>query len=352
MKIDKEKAESIFGKLVGAYVRKEYPYDQPEAVPPQVKENLPSSLEFGSKEHACFLFAACYWMRGGIKSHTAFRQLTRLYKYDPDMFLPEKIRSYSDLKVSPGLKRSYISNLMTVDFSAFGLGFNAEEISDAWEKNWIKMNKLWGGDPRNILKDVSTYEDAYEEACERIQNKGKSGFIGFQEKMVSMLIYFYMDAGILDRWNFPIPVDFHVLRTIFSHEIAKVEPWETNGNGFYTKKVLDEIRELFKNYCEEHKVDPLILCDAVWLFSGLMCIKHMGNKSVIGKRHGRRTEISEIKSWSKSHTRACENTCGSCIIRDTCELCVPSAVYYRGGKVVQRGQRTGSPQLNFFVSSD
>jgi hypothetical protein len=331
MNIDRKKAERIFWRLLDAYRRKEPPYDQPDAIPPQVRENIPASLIWGSREHALFLFAVCYWMRGGIKSNTAIRQLARLYDTTPQIFLPEH---------APFL----VEDILATAFRSVGLGFNADEIAGMWRENLIKIAARWEGDPRNIFHGISTYE----EACERIQNKGGEGFRSFQEKMVSMLTYFYMDAGIVDRWHFPVPVDFHVLRTMFAHEIVVADQSEFNGNGFYTKPILAAVRNLFQSYCMDNNVDPVTLCEAVWLHSGLMCNQHPGNQSVVGGRHGRKTELWPVPRWSLMQTRTFERTCAVCVVNATCRWCVPSAEYYIRGRIILREERDTPPQQQLF----
>lgn len=304
------------------YLMKKYPYDLPEATPPQIRENLPRGLVWGSRQHACFLFTLCYWMRGGIDSHTAIRALTRLYEAIPSIF-------------DPGNELLYSSADLPAEFKKVGLGYNASEIASAWRENWRKIVTEWGSDPRNLFKGISTYE----EACARIQRRGKSGFKGFQEKMVSMLTYFYMDAGIIDRWHFPVPVDFHVLRIVFSNEIIVAETENASANGFYTKRVLGAIRDLFMWYCREYSVDPLTLCEAIWLYSRMQCSKHPGNISKVGGRQGRKTPVYAAKTWSKSQTRAFERTCGVCPLQNSCRWCIPSAKYYIQGRLERRGYR-------------
>ncbi len=337
MKINTRKATEIFNSLVNSYVERTYPFNKPEATPPQTRENLPSNIIWGSRGHALFLFTLCYWMRGGIDSHTAVRQLAKLYQAEPQLFLPENNEKLNPAKVTEASKK-------------FGLGFNAEEIGLAWKKNLARIQGLYNGDPRRIFQGLSTYD----EACERIQNKGKNGFLGFQEKMVSMLTYFFMDAGMVDKWNFPIPVDFHVLRIVFANEIITAEKEEANGNGFYTKPVLLAVREICLNYCIEKGVDPLILCEAVWLFSKLMCNRHPGNESEVGGRHGRKTELSPIKRWTASQSQSYVAACGSCVIESTCMHCVPSAAYYISGKIILRERRESPKQglLSFSTNKE
>lgn len=332
IRVDRKMAVWVFDRLVDARIRRQYPYNLPKAIPPQVPENLPRLLTWGSREHALFLFALCYWMRGGIESDTATRALTRVYNMVPDMFLPEHEPSFD-----PATFETILSEV--------GLGFNKAQIARLWKKNLAKIGAEWDGDPRTLFTGISTYE----EACERIQNKGGRGFGGFQEKMVSMLTYFYMDAGMVDRWNFPAPVDFHCLRIVFAHRILTAGRRDRNRNGFYTKPVLATVRALLHDYCAERGVDPVILCEALWIYSRIMCSEHPGNTSIVAKaRKGRKTKITPIPRWTISQTQMYERTCRGCVVQDTCRHCIPSASYYVGGKVVLRGERDAPPQESLF----
>ncbi len=71
--VDERALDRVFGELVGLYNGGDFPFDQPVMVLPQDTRHLPKTLEPGSREHALFLFHACYWMRGGIDSNVAFR---------------------------------------------------------------------------------------------------------------------------------------------------------------------------------------------------------------------------------------------------------------------------------------
>ncbi len=336
IRVDKKMAVWIFDRLVDARIRMHYPYNLSKATPPQVPENLPRSLTRGSKEHALFLFALCYWMRGGIESDTATRQLAALYDFAPNIFLPE-----CAAKMYPCVLRGL--------FRFAGLTFNADQIAHLWKANAKKLAEEWGGDPRTIFSGI----DTYEEACARIQNKNGKGFGGFQEKMVSMIIYFFMDAGMIDRWNFPPPVDFHCLRIVFASKIVRASTRDRTRNGFYTKPVLATVRELLREYCAERNVDPVILCEALWIHSRIMCAEHPGNMSMVSKtRKGRRTKITPVPRWTAAQARAYERTCRVCPIEDVCTFCIPSAHYYIGGMLQMRCVRDAPPQQSLFSILD
>jgi hypothetical protein len=348
MKIDKKKAVLVFGRLMNAYDTQRYPFDLPEAIPPQVKENLPTAMVWGSREHACFLFVLCYWMRGGIDSHVATKTLAKLYSACPEMFLPEKVLSFDAQLPLPGMESIVAMKAVYRLIRSIGLAFNAESIARGWIENYEKILRDYRGDPRQLFQSITTFE----EACVRIQNRGKQGFTGFQEKMVSMLTYFYMDAGILDRWNFPIPVDFHVLRTVFANQIALPEKGDASNNGFYTKEILEAIRRLSLWYCAEYNVDPIRLCEALWLHSRLMCDKLPANRSDVGGRQGRNTPVSASTISTEAQLRMFQKTCNVCVIQGTCKHSIPSAHYYIGGKLVIRGEREVPPQGHLFPMID
>jgi hypothetical protein len=77
----------------------------------------------------------------------------------------------------------------------------------------------------------------------------------------------------------------------------------------------------------------------------MMCSEHPGNMSIVSKRRkGRKTKITPVRRWTAAQARTYERTCRICPIKDTCKSCIPSAVYYIGGKVSLRGERDAPPQ--------
>jgi len=340
----RKRAEAVFGRLLQALQDKEYPYNLPWVTPPQARENLPPSLKLGTREHALFLFCACYYMRGGIESYVAIRALAEIYERYPMLFLPERIDDWQKEKISDILR-------------SVGLGFQASEISRNWVLNFRRLRDEWWSDPTELLRGVKSYKAA----CARIKNNGKKkarhrGFYGFQGKMVSMLIYFLMDAGFVDRFHFPIPVDFHVLRVVFANRLITTghAPSELNGNGLYIEAVLASVRRLVYRYCRRHRVNPVRLCDAVWLLSYALCAQYPGNLSTTDKKKkGRKTRIDAVPLvWSPAQVRTYERSCGRCPVQRTCTYAIPSANYYIQGKLVIRGPRKTPPQQHLFLDKD
>lgn len=334
MRANQEKLDLVLNRLMSAFDNGQYPFDKLWARTPQIPENMPKNLILSSREHALFLFCLCYYMRGLIDSITAIKLLAKLYENEPDIFIPEKAAQKNPREITELLK-------------AAGLGVRSEEIGRFWIENFKMLIRHWNGNPIKLLEGVKTYE----EACERIKNKSikknrlenqNSGFFGFQEKMVSMLIYFLVDAGFVDPFHFPPPVDFHVLRIMFSHEILILDDDE-NGSGY--KKITDRARELLSCYILKHGICPLKMCEGMWIISRTLCEQHPGNSSNMGKRRGRKTEIKPILiTWNKSQKNSYFRSCGFCPIEETCKYNIPSANYYNQGKITIRSVRQKPPQ--------
>jgi hypothetical protein len=335
--IDWARAERVFGSALEALEDHRYPYNRVE--PPQVAEKLPPSLSWGGVKHACFLFCSCHHMRGGIKSETAFKILGRLFEDDPHMFSPEAVATDAG---------RYTPAFITAVLRKAALGYKAEEIGRGWVYNLTKLHRFWNGDPVMLVRGVANYE----ELCVRIMH-GKEpsedsphGFFGFREKMVSMLVYFLMHGGFMDPLVFPVPVDFHVLRILVAHEVLVCD---ISGNG-YLKGLQDGAREVTLGYCVKHGVDPLKLCDALWLLSSTLCQWNPGNRTrIIGQRSGRKTRTEPTPVyWDPAQIAGYRRSCGSCPVESTCRWNVPAASYYIQGRIVVRGPREKSPQLFLF----
>lgn len=365
MRINKARFDELVGTLLRAFLTKEWPYNLPGATAPQIPVNMPKTLKLtgqrtGEEKRrlALYLFHACYYMRGGIQSDIAFRSLSRLFDSHLYFFLPEKRNSFSVKELTEQLQRhglgfntgvgsrphildqAHLFGNRAESVAPGRNGMNRMTIPKQWMINLERLADRWSGNPLDILRDVVEYE----EACTRIANDGKgNGFIGFQEKMVSMLIYFLMDAGFVDPWNFPLPVDFHVLRFIFEHEILTHAPRE-NGSGLFTATAKKAIRELSVDYCRRHpETDPLHLTEIIWIWSRELCSEHAGNQSIVGQRNGRKTKIDPVPKWDAQQMRAFDRTCERCPISNTCKWCIPSALYYIQGRIEKRGRRGEPP---------
>jgi hypothetical protein len=257
--------------------------------------------------------------------------LATIYDQRPDLFDCAQAAEVEPEEVAGVLKEN-------------GLGFQAS-VGALWVENARRMQERWGGDPRNIFKGV----DSYEKALERIQNDGNGkGFIGFQEKMVSMATYYLMDDEMIEPFVFPLPVDLHVLRVSVANELLVFEGYEEDEN-LYSSETLRELRTLYYEYAVHHEINPLRLCDALWLLSQSSCGKHPGNITLEPdgrkNRNGRKTNLVPlpVDVNDVNQQRAYENSCRCCPIESTCRWNVPGKIYYVQGELKRRGERVRFP---------
>ena len=238
-----------------------FPYTKKDAVIPQTI--IPDDLRKDKRVLACFYFYACIYMRGGIESVQAFNALIRMWRKHPYMFDPLEAQWLEQRKVKALLKR-YI-------------GWDSEAASITWLENSRRLVQYWRGDPLMLIKGLRSYD----EALRRIRNKTSkidqrqagtdgAGFRGFQPKMVSMLLYFYDWEGWLEkRFYYPPPADFHNFRLGFNQGAIVLSVWVE------TVRVSEKISILWRNatmdYLRARKADPVVVADAIWLFSLVMC---------------------------------------------------------------------------------
>lgn len=328
--LDRDRTKVVFDKMMANYIANGYPYNQTGVEVPHAEKNLPAGLQLLTKEHAVILWISCFWMRGGIKSDTAVKSLTKVYDAHPELFIPELVQ-YED------------PNIISKFLKGGGLGF--QDVSAAlWVENCSRLVEWWGGDPRNIFAGIENYQDPYEVLCERICHKKgrkkRQGFPGFQKKMVSMITYFFMESGMIPYFDFPLPVDFHVARKVLAHEMITVVDIPKSGN-IYNVRVLDAARELSHEYAALHGVSSIELCNAVWLFSREMCSTNPQTYSTVGKRNGRKTVVTPVPlTWNEGQVKAEKRSCAMCVVSDTCKYIARPALYYVRGELILEERKT------------
>ncbi len=333
--INRERANEVFGILLASLERGEPPFHHVEGL----DYEIPKTIVRGTLEHAIFLFCSCYYMRGKINSNTALSKLSLLYDQVPMMFSPKSFES-SDQTLHLASVSYVHAQLMSI-----GLGFNSDEVSEHWVKNFAKLATYWHGDPREFF--IAADGD-YEKLCDILMDGKKrpdkpNGFYGFREKMVSMLAYFYIHAGITGKFSYPVPVDFHVLRMLTSHEILTTKDL-IPGKRISFNRLSRAARQLTIVYCQETGTEPLNLANALWHTSREFCVKHPGNSSSIGEYKGRKTAITTTSlDWTPGQQRAFHQSCGRCSVESTCQWNIPSSNYYVQGVIVPRGKRTNPP---------
>jgi len=347
-KVNRRRANQVFGALLEALDRNQFPYNFAEV--PHLDSNFPNNVEFGGVEEAIFLFVVCFWMRGGIKSIAAFKALAKVHEERKELFCPAFIADHPE----PNSLASDISDLLR----ACGLSYRSSATSPTsapreWIEDLTKLHRFWQSDPRNLLLDATSIEEVYDRMLIRRTASGKfdanncNGLLGFREKMVSMIVFFWADRGLLEQASFPVPVDFHVLRLAVACELV-VLPEDWDGYESDWKQLADVVRTLTQSYCTKTGQSWLRLCDALWLLSGNVCHRHPDNTSIVGKYEARRTKIDPINfSWNSRWSQIYLNTCARCPAERWCVHAVPSAYYYRRGQLHIRGPRTKPPSGTF-----
>lgn len=324
-----DRLDMVLDTLLAQRDKNGFPYYLEAAQLPQDERNMPPSLTRGGKDHANFLFTTCYYMRGGIKSFAAFRGLSALYEEDPSLFNPKDAKSREASVIAEAL-------------ASVGLGFSKNVISNQWISNAAKLEQEYDGDARNIFEGTTDYR----ELLRRIQNKNGNGFKGFQEKMTSMLAYFLMADKLIPYFDFPLPVDFHVLRVSAATEMITFENIPSNGN-IYHQKTLDLLRDMYHDYSVTHGISQLEVCDAVWSLSSAICGDQPGNIMLEPNRsegrQGRSTYIEPlpININDRDQQKRYERTCGLCVLDDVCTQNFPSKKYYVQGLMIP------SPRIQF-----
>lgn len=325
-----DKLDSMLDVLLAERANNRFPYYLDAAQLPQDERNMPPSLPRGGVEHANFLFATCYYMRGGIRSFAAFRGLSALYTQDPGLFDPRVARDRDPVQIAQALE-------------AVGLSFGKNIIPKQWVKNAARLSDLYEGDARRLFDGTTDYN----ELLRRIQNKGGRGFAGFQEKMTSMLAYYLMAEDLIPYFDFPLPVDFHVLRVSAANQIVTFENTPEDDD-IYHEKTLAMLRAMYHDYSVTHGVSQLEVCDAVWSLSSAICGRQPGNimlepgRSTEGRK-GRQTPIYplEIDINNPTQQTMYERSCALCPLEETCEQNFPSKRYYVQGKMI------GTPRIRF-----
>ncbi len=328
--INKAHAYAVIDTLMEAYLNNAYPYNLDSTRVPQDPRHMPKTLALGTRDHAMLLFNTCYYMRGGIKSNDAFKRMSALYDDVPELF---------DCQTAQLFDEATIVQLLT----EHGLGFQ-QTVAQEWLENSRRLQERFDGDPRKIFDGV----DNYEQSLSLVRNKKGEGFVGFQKKMTSMILYFLMDGGLIDLFNFPPPVDLHVMRVSIDNEMIDFGN-TPHGTNLYTDQMADALRQLYFKYGEEKGVDPLQLCNAVWMLSEALCGDSPGNVTLepLGRktRKGRLTHLIPqlVSIDDPAQRKAYRDSCGGCPIQETCEYNVPGKPYYVGANLIIRGRRLRFP---------
>ena len=327
--INHERAEWVVRTLISAWKQKLPPFDHAEPVPGR----LPKTLSPGSIQHAVWLMVGLLYMRGRIDSAQAFLRLCDVYDEHPWMFDPQTFRGR-------GFKLMWLRAEMHWILREHGLGFNVRETIRFWDFNLRKLACFWDGNPLKIFEEATDYE-----ALCKIFMIGKgdpessTGFMGLRHKMVSMYLYFLINAKLVPPMTHPGPVDTHNIRVMASTEVVVAKEGMGPGARYEFYDVSPAVREIYLTYCTTVE-DTLALADALWYLSRDLCSMSQGNSSSTSGYRGRATEVfARDVIWPQSQVERYSRSCGICPVEGNCKWTLPSATQYNQGYLEIRGER-------------
>ena len=283
---------------------------------PQECRNYPSNLE-SPFDQANFLFVVLLHMSGGNPAEASFRGHRRLYERWPKIY---------DSKTAINYTADEIREMM----KAVGLQF--WNTRPEWLlHNARVLNKYWDGDPRNIFGDTLQYKNELE-IWQKLQGRvlrSPRKLLGFQEKMLSLLVHFLVDARLVDPCDVPPPIDVHQNRFFGSLGLV------TQGNVVRSWKELnafrDRIRQLYIDYAHSRNVSMLEIGEAVWFYSAEMCKYAPGAYTINGQHVGISSLTNESgKRKFQGKYKVYSQTCGNCIVSDLCKRNMPHVFHYNG----------------------
>lgn len=385
---DMRRGRLVFGRLLDALRDKEYPYNK--AVLPQ--RHIPLEMQADPLTHARFLFYLCHYMRGAIKSDLAAQQLVALWKEEPGFFNPIGFSARYSTETVENFLRGVID-------------YQTKQIASFWIENSNRLETRWKGDPREIFKHARNADVVRERIINHAARKKQptthgfqfeQGFLGFQEKMASMLSYFLMDAELVGGNTIAPAVDFHLLRIMIATGVLKIDQ-QLLGEAFYNE-ARDTGTAMLERYCKSSNVGTVEIGDALWMLSTSLCNRAPGNASVdrsnkgrgsskkrnhiptaqqefyVGdktpiksaeeKREERRSQRKErdgkkvlpkplqVDPENLSHQIRYQRSCHVCPAEKLCSLNILSGPYYEGGVFVWRKrQRIAHPALDLTVAT-
>lgn len=315
---------------------RQYPFNRRDAIIPQ--NIIPTEIRANKTRLACFYFYTCIYMRGGIESLQVFNALIKMWRIHPELFDPLHAQWWKQSDVQAILKRF--------------IGWDSKAASVNWIENSKRLVRNWGGDPLELIKGLSKYDEALRRIKNKttkkelheaeVKEKNGEGFRGFQPKMVSMILYFYDWEGWLKpRFLYPSPADFHNFRFALANRGMEILPFTPVVRT--SEKISAPWRTVVMAYMKARKADPVEVSDALWLFSLVMC----GNSPVTTtykvpplERRERPGlfifgEIQEEWDYGKSvkakKSLKLQQTCLICPFADTCDYAIPARPYYTKG---------------------
>jgi hypothetical protein len=331
--VHQERVSELLDVLLARWrsIPKHYPFDRKDAVVPQ--SIIPKEMRQNQFTLACFYFYACIYMRGGIESLQAFSALIKMWRKYPDLFDPMHAAWLQPRDIQPILKEF--------------IGWDSKAASKNWIENSRRLRNNWQSNPLCVIKGLSSYKEALRRIRNKISKRDKKeagprneGFLGFQPKMVSMILYFYDWEGWLKpRFLYPAPADFHNFRLALANRIMVVTPSTATIRS--SEKISAPWRKALMDYMKKTGADPIEVSDVLWLFSLTMCgnspatltfeVHPLTRRPAHLFAHAGVEEEWDHMQWVRTKRQRLERTCMICPFEKTCMFGIPARPYYRLG---------------------
>jgi len=333
---------------------------------PQNLWPLPESKE----EKARWLLFCSIFMRGSIISETPFKYLDWLRRNNPEIFNPLEVQKrFSVEDIRQLLRQAAISVERHFEANGSGgLAYKEEEFSRLWHANASVVATRWNGRVLDIFDSVSDFEEVFSRIDQRRHNG--HGLHGMRRKIFSLLTIWFQEFELIPVFPTPLPVDFHVLRTLWATDCVsfiKTKPfvdrpvredfdarkqqkhhgnllsWQGDDSIRISEPLLNEIAIWSQQFLAELKISHLDLNPAIWVLSRDLCSGQLQNRTIRSNKRGLPDELeSNASLWPRKY----HDPCSFCPLADFCKHSIPSAPYYRTGCLV-RQKRVDYPGQQF-----
>lgn len=334
---DEKRAGLVIPRIITAWREKNFrPFRQPF---PE-ERYLPAGMAANSREFALLSFHACLLMRGSIISDTAFKIIVNIWRFNQDIFDPEKSAAMTVLE----LKKEIIHALGRESL------FTLDEIAYFWRRNDSLLVERYNGDPLGLFVGVDTHEQLF-------QRMTADGFKIFGPKVISLWIHWLIKAKLINsrQIDFPPPIDFHIMRILIATEVVLArtlpEPW---AEGVRSEVLAKKLQGPIKAFCGDNGISPVDFSDAFWLLGSYGCkrnwqlsapgVSKLQEKWARVKvdtrqplpRHFRKQQMRELLVNNRP-TTACYH-CRFCPVKNFCVRAVPWVWSYRFSEMLWVGR--------------
>lgn len=257
---------------------------------------------------------------------------------------------------------------------AGSLSYRVKEFAAHWVLNARILQDHWRGDVRSLFANVHNFEEAFARADHK-RPGNQVGLRGMRRKIFTLLTFWLIEFGLVDRFHIPLVVDFHVLRALLQLGILNVS-WQPLGRGDpkiearrrprrlwkypsvrITETLVNEVIQWSYGFLQENNLSPFHVHNALWNLSRVLCAQYYGNKSFSvprrdkkqGKRYGITARLVDADAlrrgtgWPKSY----RDQCRSCPYEKRfCRIAIPAGPYYDWGVMLMSGRHVVYPHRN------